>query len=246
MPENPLIVALDVSESEEAIRLCHQLKDKVKIFKIGLQLFLSGGQEIVQVVKSLGGEVFLDLKLCDIPNQVVGACRQIVGMGVKMFTLHTTGGFEMMKKAAEATRAEALKRKVPPPLMLGVTVLTSLDQSALREWGIERGIIDQVVYLATLAKDAGLDGVVASPQEISAIRKAIGPSTGGEGGRFLVVTPGVRPEWFASCDQRRVLTPAQAVQLGASYIVVGRPVIESTDPVEAVSKILEEIKGAIS
>lgn len=236
---NPLIVALDVSSREEAIRLCHALRNKIEIFKVGLQLFLACGPGIVHIVHALGGKVFLDLKFFDVPNQVSNACREIVRMGVEMFTLHTLGGFEMMREAATVTRKMAMELEVKAPIILGVTILTSFDQQELQALGTSEKITSQVVHLASLAKDAGLDGVVASPLEISAIRKALGKD-------IIIVTPGVRPKWTIYDDQKRVLTPVEAMKLGASYIVVGRPIIQSSDPVQAASQILMEIGGMSS
>jgi len=228
--ENPLIVALDVASQVEAARICNLLRGRVKIFKVGLQLFISEGRGVVDVIHSLGGEVFLDLKLYDIPHQVTGACEEIVKMGVKMFTIHLSGGRQMIERAVQAVKKAGPAR----PLILGATVLTSLDQESLAEMGITRNLTEQVVYLAQMAEKAGLDGVVSSPWEIAPLRSACRKD-------FLIVTPGVRPQGKSSEDQRRVMTPAQAIKAGASYIVVGRPILQAADPRAAVDEILKEI-----
>ena len=226
-----LIVALDTKSLDEAASLVDKLIPEVKIFKVGLGLFTLYGYAAVEMVKDKGGKVFLDLKFHDIPNTVASAVISASNLGIFMLNVHTLGGSEMMRKAAEAAKGKAEKPKI-----LGVTVLTSMDQKAINEVGIEKSIEEEVLNLATMARDAGLDGVVASPQETSAIRKKLGKD-------FIIVTPGVRPEWAARGDQRRVATPSSAIKAGADYIVVGRPIIESGDPAEAAKKILEEMES---
>jgi len=225
-----LIVALDTKSLDEAASLVDKLIPEVKIFKVGLGLFTLYGYAAVEMVKDKGGKVFLDLKFHDIPNTVASAVISASNLGIFMLNVHTLGGSEMMRKAAEAAKGKAEKPKI-----LGVTVLTSMDQKAINEVGIEKSIEEEVLNLATMARDAGLDGVVASPQETSAIRKKLGKD-------FIIVTPGVRPEWAARGDQRRVATPSSAIKAGADYIVVGRPIIESGNPVEAARKVIEEMK----
>src|SRR3989338_1507497 len=220
-----LIVALDTKSLDEAASLVDKLIPEVKIFKVGLGLFTLYGYAAVEMVKDKGGKVFLDLKFHDIPNTVASAVISASNLGIFMLNVHTLGGSEMMRKAAEAAKGKAEKPKI-----LGVTVLTSMDQKAINEVGIEKSIEEEVLNLATMARDAGLDGVVASPQETSAIRKKLGKD-------FIIVTPGVRPEWAARGDQRRVATPSSAIKAGADYIVVGRPIIESGNPVEAARKV---------
>ena len=232
---NPLIVALDVGTAEEALEICTSLKDKVEIFKVGLQLFLAGGRRVVDEINAIGCGVFLDLKICDIPYQSAGAAEQIVGMNVKMFTVHTMGGFEMMKAVAQRTAEVSKEAGRDKPIVLGVTVLTSWDQEQIDKLGIGRRIPDQVIHLAKLAQEAGLDGVVASPREITLLREKVGKD-------FVIVTPGIRPSRAPANDQKRVLAPREAIEAGADYIVVGRPILSAKKSAEAASKILSEIQ----
>lgn len=239
--ESKLIVALDVTTDKEAFKMVDILKGKVKIFKVGYQLFMKYGPEIVMKINKKGMKVFLDLKFHDIPNTVASGVEAIVPLGVYMFNVHTLGGVEMMKSAAYAGTSVSLKLGIPKPIILGVTILTSIDQQILaRELGIRRNISEHVVHLARLAKESGLDGVVASPLEVDLIRRECGDD-------FIIVTPGIRPlaEGEASDDQKRVLTPRGAVLKGADLIVVGRPVIKAGNPVESAAKIIEEINLAL-
>lgn len=229
-----LIVALDVANKEEALRICRSLGGKVKIFKVGLQLFLAAGKQIVEAINNSGCRVFLDLKLCDIPYQTSRAVEQIVKMNIAMFTVHTMGGLEMMKQTVQAAEEASLQVGSERPLILGVTVLTSWSQSQMEELGIERKVRDQVVKLATLAQKAGLDGIVASPQEVALLRQVVGKS-------MLIVTPGIRPVKLAKDDQNRTLTPEEAVRAGADHIVIGRPIVCSLNPSAAVSDILDKL-----
>lgn len=232
--KNPLIIALDVDTLEEAGRLADILGPYVGAFKVGMQLFYSAGTEAVQRVKKKG-PVFIDLKLHDIPNTVAGAARVLTRLGVSIINVHAAGGRAMMQAATGAVRDEAARTGLPKPLVIAVTVLTSMDQEAFnRDLGIPGSVEDRVVSWATMAKEAGLDGVVASPREISAIRDRCGPD-------FAIITPGVRPQWAAANDQKRTMTPAEAVRLGATCLVIGRPVTGAADPVEAVKAVLNEI-----
>jgi orotidine-5'-phosphate decarboxylase len=234
-----LIVALDVSTREEALTLVEQLWDKVGAFKVGMQLYNSVGPDIVKDIQFLGGKVFVDLKFHDIPNTVSQASRIITGKKAFMFTLHACGGQEMMEKSARAVRETAHDMKITKPIVLAITVLTSISQTVFEnEVGIAKPIQDQVVEWAQLAQRAGIDGVVASPKEITAIRKACGPE-------FVIVTPGIRPNWAASNDQKRILTPKEAIQLGATYLVVGRPITAHEQPGEAAQKIVAEMEEGI-
>lgn len=245
-----LIVALDVDTKEKALNIVKKLKDSVKIFKIGSELFTSCGPSIVEEVKKSGAKIFLDLKLHDIPTTVAKTAVSLTRLGVDIMNVHALGGLEMMKKCAEIVREEAKKLKIEPPKVIAVTVLTSMDENNLKKIGVSDNMETQVLRLAKLSKDAGLDGVVASPSEVKSIRKNLGKD-------FLIVTPGVRPSWadkngpsknsgpilgLTQDDQKRVATPREAIDNGADFIVVGRPVIEAPDPVEAVKKILEEIR----
>ena len=229
-----LIVALDVETKEKAMELVKKLKSEVKVFKIGSELFTSCGPSIVDEIQKTGSKVFLDLKFHDIPNTVAKSARAAVKLGVFMFNVHALGGLDMMRKAAEAAQDEAVRLKIERPKVIAVTILTSMDQNSLKKIGMDDNIKDRVLVLARLANDASLDGVVASASETKLIRENLDRD-------FLIVTPGVRPSWAAANDQKRVATPKEAVDNGASFIVVGRPIIGSPDPVKAARKILEEI-----
>lgn len=235
-----LMVALDVDTAGEAEILAAQLKEHVGVFKIGMQLYNSEGPEILRRFNRLGAKIFLDLKLHDIPNTVGKASAVLTGHGVFMFNVHAAGGFEMMKKAADLAREKAAALGIERPLLIAVTVLTSINQETLNaEVGIAGSVENQVVHWAELAQKAGLDGVVASPQEIKAIRQACGDD-------FLIVTPGVRPAWADVNDQKRIMTPGEAIGAGASYLVVGRPITGAGDPVEAAKKIVSEMEAGLS
>lgn len=231
-----LIVALDFPAWDEAEALVKSLPE-VALFKVGLELYLASKGQAVRRLKELGKEVFLDLKFHDIPNTVAQACRQAAAEGAFMFNVHASGGREMMSQAVLASKDEAAKRNIDKPYLLAITILTSLDDQDLREIGMNE-VKESVGRLARLAKEAGIDGVVASPQEIKLIRQICGPA-------FKIVCPGVRPLWAAQGDQKRVLTPAEAIAAGADFLVVGRPVTKAKSPSEAALKILEEIKEAM-
>ena len=225
-----LIVALDVRSLDEAKEMIRKLSPDVRIFKVGMGLFTLCGPDAVALVHDNGARVFLDLKFHDIPNTVAHAVRSAAKLGVFMVNIHALGGSEMMMKAVEVAR-ESEKR----PKLLGVTVLTSMDQSAIGEVGIERKIEEEVVSLARLGKESGLDGVVASPNETGLIRKNLGKD-------FIIVTPGIRPTGAEKNDQKRVMTPKDAIMAGADYIVVGRPITETKDPLGAAKKIIKEME----
>lgn len=230
-----LVLALDVDDDREALGLVAELKDAVGLFKVGHQLFTAYGPDIVRRITASGGRVFLDLKYHDIPNTVAKASAEAVKLGVSIFNVHALGGLAMMKAAADSAKETAEKHGLPRPVVLAVTVLTSMDQRGLqRELKITRPLRREVCHLARLAQRAGLDGVVASPQEIKMLRRSIR-------GAFVVLTPGVRPAWAGKDDQKRTMTPAEAVAAGADYLVVGRPVLKAEDRRAAVEKILEEI-----
>jgi orotidine-5'-phosphate decarboxylase len=232
---NRILVALDVDASAKALALADALRGSVAGFKVGKQLFTAEGPAIVRALTARGDRVFLDLKVHDIPNTVAGAVSSAAAIGAWMVNVHASGGSAMMRAAADAARAAAEKTGTRP-LVIGVTVLTSMDEAALAECGTSRPVLDQVVHLAALAKAAGLDGVVASPQEIAAIRRACGSG-------FHIVTPGIRPPGQAgSDDQARTLTPAEAVAAGASYLVIGRPITGAPDPRVAAEAIAAETR----
>jgi orotidine-5'-phosphate decarboxylase len=233
-PVERLIVALDVDSLAGAESVCDRIGSNVVFYKIGLQLFLASGSSVVTALKSRGLKVFLDLKLHDIPNQVAGACREVVKMGVDMMTIHTTGGADMMSAAANAVKEASAEFGVKPPILVGVTILTSLNQLRAGEIGFDRPISEQVVALAKLAKSCGLDGVVASPQEVRTIREALGDD-------FVIVTPGIRDQKDAVQDQQRVMTAADAISAGSSYLVVGRPILKADDPAGAAARIVSQI-----
>ncbi len=225
-----LIVALDVRDRTAALRLVEQLKGLAGMFKVGLELYTACGPALVSEIIESGERIFLDLKFHDIPNTVAGAARSAARLGVSIFNLHTLGGAEMMRAAADA-----IAETRPRPALLGVTVLTSLNKTDLAEVGVASEVENEVLRLALLAHDSGLDGVVASPREIRSIRERI-PSE-----RFIILTPGIRPAWSESGDQKRIATPSAALRDGADFIVVGRAITASPDPRSAAERILEEV-----
>jgi len=231
-----LIVALDVDTAAEARALANALRGLVGGFKIGSRLFTSQGPSIVEELAARGDRVFLDLKFHDIPNTVAGAVAAATRLGVWMVNVHASGGLTMMRAARAAAAEEAARRSRPAPLVVAVTMLTSLDQQALTEIGLQASVADQVGRLAALTESAGLDGVVASPQEIEIIRRRCGR-------RFAIVTPGIRGAADQRGDQSRTSSAADALAAGASYVVVGRPIIAAADPRAAAGKIAAECRG---
>ena len=221
-----IIVALDVATKEKALDLVKQLGAEISFFKIGLQLYTAEGPEIVRAVLAMGVKVWLDLKLYDIPNTVARAVESANTLGVQMLTIHLSGGNEMIR-AATAARANDM-------LVLGVTVLTSATEQTLREIGITNTVEDQVIRLARLGVEAGIDGVVASPHEIKTLRREFGE-------RIKIAVQGIRPSWAEPGDQKRFLTPREAFEAGADYIGIGRPITGHARPREAVEKILDEL-----
>jgi orotidine-5'-phosphate decarboxylase len=234
---NQLLVALDVDTIAQARDLAERLRGAVGGFKIGSRLFTSAGPAFVEELASRGDRVFLDLKFHDIPNTVAGAVAAATRLGVWMLNVHAAGGSAMMRAARAAADAEAARRSRPAPLVIAVTMLTSLDQQALTEIGIQASVADQVGRLAALAEAAGLDGVVASPREIDIIRRRCGRA-------FAIVTPGIRGASDQRGDQSRTLGAADALTAGASYLVVGRPILEAGDPRAAADRIVAECSGA--
>jgi len=230
-----LIVALDVETLADAERMVDRLQGLATRFKIGSQLFTAAGPGAVEAIQKRGAEVFLDLKFHDIPNTVAGAAREATRMGVLMFNVHASGGRAMMTAAAEATAAAARELGRRRPIVLAVTVLTSLDRAAVgRELRVADSVEGHVLHLASLAAAAGLDGCVASPQEIGGLRLSRGPD-------WVIVTPGVRPAGSALGDQSRIATPASAIGAGAHYLVVGRPITAAPDPARAAEAVLREM-----
>ena len=236
MFKDKLIVALDFDNLHTANDIVSQLGDLVTWFKIGGQLFTTTGPASVEPFRDLGKEIFLDLKFHDIPNTVAGAVAAAAKTGANMINMHASGGLEMMRAASEAANTQASELEMPRPLLLGCTVLTSIDEANFQhDFNTKRKLADHVAYLAELSQKAGLDGVVASPLEIEIVRRVCGKS-------FLIVTPGVRPQWTTAGDQRRTTTPAEAIEAGADYIVVGRPITSAPNPREAAKNILQEIQ----
>ncbi len=238
MVREKLIIALDVDTEEEALGLVKELSGLTGMYKVGLQLYNNAGPAIVRRLTGAGARVFLDLKFHDIPNTAARASEAVAGLGAFMFNLHAAGGKKMLSEAAGAARARARALGVAAPLIVGVTVLTSLSEGELRaELGVSRPLPEQVAALALLCREAGLDGVVASAREIPWIRRACGPE-------FVIVTPGVRPAWSKQNDQERIVTPAQALALGADFVVVGRPVTAAADPRLALARLISEAEGS--
>ena len=221
-----IIVALDIATKEKALELVEQLGGEISFFKIGLQLYTVEGPEIVRAVLATGAKVWLDLKLHDIPNTVARAVESASHLGVQMLTIHLSGGSEMIR-AATGARANNI-------MILGVTVLTSATEQTLREIGIADNVADQVLRLARLGAQAGIDGVVASPHEIKTLRCEFG-------GKIKIAVQGIRPTWAEPGDQKRFMTPRQAIEAGADYIGIGRPITSHPNPREAVAKILDEL-----
>jgi len=231
-PRDRLIVALDVPTAAQAQNLVAAIGDSARIFKIGKQLFTAEGPRVVRDLVASGRRVFLDLKFHDIPNTVAGAVREAARLGVSMLTVHASGGSRMLGAAVEAAQSAE-----KPPVVLAVTVLTSLREDDMEEIGIAGSLVSQALRMAALGRNAGCGGVVTSAREVRAIRTTLG--TG-----FAIVTPGVRLAGDSEDDQGRVVTPAEAIRAGATHIVVGRSITGAPDPVSVVEKIVEEIAGA--
>jgi orotidine-5'-phosphate decarboxylase len=233
-----LLVALDVESADRALTLAKRLDGIAGGLKVGSRLFTMEGPVLVRRLVDAGARVFLDLKFHDIPNTVAQAVDAAVRTGAWMINVHASGGAAMMQSAARAAADAAAAAGRPVPLLIGVTVLTSMDEAALQSTGVARPLFDQVLALARMAQGAGLQGVVASPHETAAIRAACGPD-------FAIVTPGIRgaSAGHDTNDQARTMGPAEAVKAGASYIVVGRPIIAAPDPRAAAQAIVEELKG---
>ena len=232
--KNPIIVALDVPSAESALKLAELVAPAVGAFKIGKELFVSAGPDIVKKIRATGAAVFLDLKFHDIPNTVAKAVASAVRLDVQMLTVHSSGGSEMMRAAEKSAQDTARALDRPGPLVLGVTVLTSMDGSALAEIGCETKVGDQVERLASLAVKSGLRGLVCSPLEIADLRKILP-------GHIQLVTPGIRTGAEKADDQKRTLTPLEAIQAGATWLVIGRPIYAAENPRAAAEKILASL-----
>jgi orotidine-5'-phosphate decarboxylase len=236
-PLSRLIVGLDVASLDEAERLVNALRGAVGAFKVGKQLFLHAGPAVVRMIQERGERVFLDLKFHDIPRTVARAGVEATRLGVWMFNVHASGSFEMMRATVDEVTRTCRKEGLPRPKILAVTVLTSLSRDDLKRVGVQAGVESQVVRLARLAREAKMDGVVASPHEIAPIRRACGSD-------FLIVTPGVRPKEAGWDDQKRVMTPGEAIRAGADYLVVARPIIQASDPAAAAREVVAEMERA--
>jgi len=231
-----LIVALDFTEEKRAEEMVKSLGDSVDFYKVGLELFLNSRGNILDFLKKEKKKIFLDLKFHDIPNTVAQAAKWAADLEVEMFNVHASGGREMQKMTVDAVNHEAVKNGVKPPLLIAVTVLTSFDEEGFAEVGFKKPINESALQLANISQETGMDGVVCSALESKSIKKAFGED-------FLTVCPGVRPLWAASQDQKRIVTPAQAQENLADYIVVGRPITGNEEPFKAALRILDELKN---
>jgi orotidine-5'-phosphate decarboxylase len=234
-PEERIILALDFPEFEVAERWVKRFNQQIHTYKVGPILYLKHGKDVLKRFSELGAELFLDLKFHDIPSTVEKTVRQLAGLNIKMFTLHTLGGFDMMKRVSEAVTEEADKLSQQKPMTLAVTVLTSHDEGTLSEIGINNSTKDEVLKLAGVAEKAGIDGLVCSGQELEFIKKEYGD-------RFTLVIPGIRPA-SKSHDQKRTMTPEQAISKGADYLVIGRAITEAENPEKIVEEIIDQISS---
>ena len=235
-----LIVALDVDTPAQALSLVNKLNTVAGMFKIGSTLFTLAGPQIVRDIVNSGAKVFLDLKFHDIPHQVAGAARSAAQLGVTLFTIHASGGADMMRAAVDAVADVAEREGREPAKVLAVSVLTSIDANTLAQIGVNSSPEESVLRLVKLAEQSGVDGIVASPQEAAAIRASVSND------KLLIVTPGIRPAANDAGDQRRVSTPAAALAAGADYLVVGRPITGAPDPVAAARQIAAEMQQAMN
>jgi orotidine-5'-phosphate decarboxylase len=232
---NKVILALDVEDKEYALQIVDMFSEQIDVFKVGLELFTAVGPDIVKSIHARDKKVFLDLKFHDIPTTMAKAALSATRMGVYMFNIHTSAGLESMRKCSDAVTEECLKQNLDRPKMLGVTVLTSMGQQEMRDdFGIQHSLTHHVKHLSKMALKSGLDGVVASANEAALIRKNCGDD-------FLIVTPGIRPSWAPADDQKRTMTPKEALRAGASFLVIGRSIMKQDDPAGALKRINEEI-----
>ena len=237
-PHEYIFIPLDTPNLDQALKIANGLRGLIGGVKIGKEFFTALGPAGVKQIKALGIKLFIDLKFHDIPNTVAGAVRSAIHLEPAILNVHAQGGRSMLMAARDATAEESSKTGISPPLLLGVTVLTSIGDRDLKDVGVNDTVMDQVKRLATLCQETGLDGVVCSAREISALRIICGPE-------FKLLTPGIRPNWAANDDQKRIVTPGEAIKLGADYLVIGRPIYGANDPVSAANKIIVEIEAAI-
>jgi orotidine-5'-phosphate decarboxylase len=228
--QSPVFCAIDTPDSAKALALATKLKGRVGGLKLGLEYVMANGPQGVAPFKELGLPIFIDVKLHDIPNTVAGAIKSLLSLEPDFITIHTSGGAAMMKAAAEAAATATGKR----PKLLGVTVLTSLDSNDMKQVGQDTNTAAQVERLALLAKECGIDGIVCSPAEVANLRKVLGAD-------MILMVPGIRPAWSAANDQKRVMTPREAVDVGATYLVIGRPITGAEDPADAAQRVTDEI-----
>jgi orotidine-5'-phosphate decarboxylase len=233
-PHEYIFIPLDTPDLDQALAITSRLKGLIGGVKIGKEFFTALGPAGVQKLKAIGTQIFVDLKFHDIPNTVAGAVRSAIHLEPTILNVHAQGGRSMLMAARDASDDETSKTGIPRPLLLGVTVLTSIGDHDLKEIGVNDIVMDQVKRLAALCQEAGLDGVVCSAREISALRGICGSE-------FKLLTPGIRPTWAANNDQKRVVTPGEAIKRGADYLVIGRPIYGANDPVSAAKKIIAEI-----
>ena len=233
-----LIVALDYATEQDAMALVNQLGDAVSYYKVGLELFLNTRGSVVDLIKAQNKKVFLDLKFHDIPNTVAQAVAWAASLGVDMFTLHSSGGEEMMRKSVETVNEVCERLNIKRPNMVGVTILTSFDEEGIAKVGYKNNIADTVLNLAGLCKTSGMSGIVCSPHEAAKIKETYGSD-------FITVCPGIRPAWASAGDQKRITTPADAIRIGVDHMVVGRPITKAENRHEAALKIIEEINSAM-
>ena len=238
-PKDRIIISLDVENHSQAEKLVKELKDYVGIFKVGLHLFTAEGPKVTQMIINEGAQVYFDVKFHDIPNTVSKAGISLIDQGINFFSIHTSGGSKMIKACVEATNNRAKELNTDPPIILGETILTSIGQKTLvNELGVQSNTLDHCMRLAAIAKDSGLNGIVASACEAKRVRKEFGED-------FIILTPAIRPTWSKIDDQMRVLTPKEAIEAGSDYLLIGRPVTLSKDPVSAVKLIIDEIEETI-
>ena len=234
MADDRLIVALDFHNFDDVKKIVNELSDSVNYYKVGMELFYSVGLPVIEFLKSKDKKIFLDLKLHDIPNTVANGLCSLMNLGANILNVHATGGYTMMKTAIDKLKAESESKNIERPKLIAITVLTSINQEDWQDLGFQNQMKNQAVRFAKLAQKAGLDGVVASPQESKSIRESCGEN-------FLIITPGIRPIGSAINDQSRIATPAQALKNGSSKLVIGRPIIASDNPRQAALSIIEEM-----